>query len=90
MKYVKLVSYKILVNGSLGYQITPKRGLRQGDSISLYLFLICMEGLSFCLRRMEDVGDIEMIKIKRNNIKKNNQTITHLLFAYDCYIFIKK
>lgn len=43
-----------------------------------------MEGLSFCLRRMENTGDIEGIKIKRDN-----PTIIHLLFANDCYIFIK-
>lgn len=84
MNCVTSVSYKILVNGSLGNQIKPTRGLRQGDSISPHLFIICMEGLSSSLRKMGVEGNIEGIKIKRGN-----SVISHLLFADDYYIFTK-
>lgn len=76
------VSYKILINGSPGDQIIPTRGIRQGDPLSPYLFLLCAEGLSASLVNREREGLISGIKI----IIKSS-TITHLLFADDCYIF---
>lgn len=84
MNCIRTFSYKILVNGTPREQIQPSRGLRQGDSISPYLFLICMEGLSFGLKKLERKDNIEGIKIRRRSL-----TITHLLFADDCYIFTK-
>lgn len=63
MKCISTVSYKIKINGELSETIKPERGLRQGDPLSPYLFLICAEGFSALLNAAEASGDIEGVKI---------------------------
>ena len=46
MLCVKTVTYSILVNGEPKGMITPTRDIRQGDPLSLFLFLLCIEGLN--------------------------------------------
>lgn len=46
MACVKSVSYSFLHNGEVFRNIISQRGIRQGDPISLFLYIICAEGLS--------------------------------------------
>lgn len=62
----------------------PERGLRQGDPISPYVYIMCAEGLSAILRRNEEVGLIHGCRIARGA-----PTVSHLLFADDCYLFFR-
>ena len=54
MMCVTTVSYSVLINGEPKGSIVPTQGLRQGDPISPYLFLLCAEGLSAMLRKNEN------------------------------------
>ena len=56
MMCVTTISYSVLINGEPKGRIVPTRGLRQGDPISPYLFLLCEGGLSAMLRR-DDSGE---------------------------------
>lgn len=84
MKCVSTVSYRIKVNGALSEAFIPERGLRQGDPLSPYLFLLCAEGFSALLNRAEENSLISGIKICRDA-----PSISHLLFADDSLILIR-
>lgn len=49
MECVLSVRYMIRFNDTETEEIIPTRGLCQGDPLSLYLFLLCSEGLSSML-----------------------------------------
>ena len=78
------VNYQVLVNGERVGPIVPKRGLRQGDPLSPYLFILCAEGLSSLLKKAESRGDIHGVKVCRGA-----PLVTHLLFADDCFLFCR-
>ncbi|XP_072077756.1 uncharacterized protein [Arachis hypogaea] len=65
-----------------GFQ--PKRGLRQGDLMSPYLFVICMERLSCLIARQVEVGRWKPVTVSRGG-----PVISHLLFADDLILFCK-
>ncbi|XP_074313863.1 uncharacterized protein LOC141649061 [Silene latifolia] len=80
---ISTVSYRILINGTPSDALHPTSGLRQGDPISPYLFIICMEVLSRQLAKAERMKDFTGIKISRYA-----PTLSHLLFSDDallCY-----
>lgn len=74
MMCVTTMSYSILINGEPKGKIIHSRGLRQGDLISPYLFLLCVEGLSAMLRKEEREGHIKGVAICRRAPR-----ISHLL-----------
>lgn len=53
------VTYLVLLNGEPKGKIIPSKGLRQGDPISPYLFLLYAEGLTAMLKREEAAGHIK-------------------------------
>lgn len=84
MMCVKRVYYSVLINGEPKGKIIPTRGLRQGDPILPYLFLLCAEGLIATLRKEESEGMISGVSVCRGALQ-----ISHLLFADDYIIFGK-
>ena len=81
---VTTVSYFVLINGEPKGKIKPSRGLRQGDPISLYLFLLCSKGLSAMLKREEREGNIKGVSVCRGAPQ-----LSHLLFVDDSIIFCR-
>ncbi|KAL8111232.1 hypothetical protein AgCh_019083 [Apium graveolens] len=84
MLCVTTVSYSISFQGSMVGPIMPGRGLRQGDPISPYLFLLCVEGLSLALKSAATRGIISGCCISNSA-----PSVTHLLFADDSFLFFK-
>lgn len=56
MLCVSSSSLSLLWNGNKLPTFSPKRGLRQGDPPSPYLFVICMEKLSLLIHKKVDMG----------------------------------
>nr|GEW67386.1 RNA-directed DNA polymerase, eukaryota, reverse transcriptase zinc-binding domain protein [Tanacetum cinerariifolium] len=66
----------VLVNGSPTCEYSINCGLRQGDPLSPFLFIIAMEGLHVAVKDAISVGLYKGIKV-------NNLTISHFFFADD-------
>ena len=84
MKYVTSVSYSVKINGKPRGKIIPTRGIRQGDPLSPYLFLLCVEGLSALIKKSMDMGEME-----GKTICRGAPCLSHLFFANDSIIFCK-
>ena len=84
MECVRIVTYSFSINGDVKEYVIPGRGIRQGDPLSPYLFLLCSEGFSSLLRQAAGNKRISGMRICRQG-----PSLTHLFFADDSLIFCK-
>lgn len=74
----------ILLNDSICGTVKWERGLRQGDPISPYLFILFEELLSRMLHKLEREGKLHGVNLGRSSIP-----ISHPLYADDLLIFCR-
>ena len=84
MRCISFVSYFFLFNGEVMGALVPERGLRQGDPLCPYLFVICAHGLSEILSHYERDN-----LFKGVSIAKNCPSISHLFFVDDSLIYCR-
>ena len=84
MRCVRSVTYSIKINGSPRGHIIPSRGIRQGDPLSPYLFLLCAEGLSTLIKASMARGNMTEVSVCHRG-----PILSHLFFADDSLIFYK-
>ncbi|KAK2650147.1 hypothetical protein Ddye_017636 [Dipteronia dyeriana] len=84
MDCISSVSYSFILNGKVRGFIKPTRGLRQGDPLYLYIFILCAEGFSSLISKSERYGDYNGLRCSRLGPK-----ITHLFFANDSLLFTR-
>ncbi|XP_028071512.1 uncharacterized protein LOC114273895 [Camellia sinensis] len=82
MSYVTSSSLAILFNGEKTEEFTPSRGIRQGDPISPYIFILCLEFLSS--RISEAYGNHTWTPIR---VSRNGPLLSYLFFADDLILF---
>lgn len=83
MNYISTVCYYVLVYGERHGPIVAKRGLCQGDPLSLYLFLLCSEGLARLLKQT-----IRNKLIHGISLSRQGHRISRLFFfADDSFLF---
>jgi len=84
LRCISSISYQILINDQPIKIFSPERGLRQGDPLSPYLFILCADVLSGLLSEKAILNNIHCIQVARQAPK-----ISHLLFADDSLLFAR-
>jgi hypothetical protein len=84
MACVKSETYSVVVSGNSVGSITLTRGIRQGDPISPYLFLLCAEALSSLISHVAETGVITGVPTSPRGPR-----VSHLFFADDSLLFCR-
>lgn len=84
MSCVSSVSTSIFFNGGNIEHILPSRGIRQGDPLSPYFFILCMEAFGHLIE--EKYNEKRWNPIKSSN---NGVAFSHLFFVDNLVLFAK-
>ena len=82
---ISTVKYSILINGSPTDFFSSQRGLRQGDPLSPFLFIIAMEGLNDMLKIAQEKLWLRGFRVS-NRVGCDTE-ITHLQYVDDTLVF---
>lgn len=83
LECVSMAAYSLIINGNMCGFFKGRRGLRQGDLMSPFLFVLCLEYLSRSLNVA--IADSEF----NFHPKGKKLRISHLAFADDLMLFAK-
>ncbi|CAN0857964.1 Transposon TX1 uncharacterized 149 kDa protein [Linum grandiflorum] len=79
---IRTVRFLVLFNGAPSQPFCPTRGIRQGDPLSPFLFILMSNALSFLVERGMGNGSLHGIRLR-----PHCPIISHCLFADDTVIF---
>jgi hypothetical protein len=84
MRCATSARFSVKLNSVISDLFLPSRGLRQGDPLTLYMFLFCVEGFSALLRRAQADRQIHGV-----GFGPQGPTVTHLPFVDDSIVFLE-
>ena len=84
MSCISMVSTSVLFNGETLDLIYPSRGIRQGDPLSPYLFILCMEFFGWLIEEKCNAKLWQPVKASCGG-----PAFSHLFFADDLVLFAK-
>lgn len=80
---IRKIPFSVLINGTSCGKFTSEKGLRQGDPVSPFVFLLVSEVLSMMFAKSTEVGWLGGFSVKQNGTK-----LSHLQFADDTLVFL--
>ncbi|RVW58897.1 putative mitochondrial protein [Vitis vinifera] len=83
--YISTATFSVLINGTPEGYFNSSRGLRQGDPLSPYLFVIGMEALTRLIHRAVGGGFLSGCRV--NGRGGDGALVSHLLFVDDTLVF---
>ena len=104
IKFIKIIIYdiksKVLVNGSFTKEINIKRSVRQGCPLSMLLYVLSLEPLTYFINNSKNIIEINkyiqidsiLIQIGNNNDEfgnKEDEYICKIIFAYVLNVYKK-
>lgn len=84
MSCISLSNLSVLINVEKLNPFLPSRGIHQGDLLSPYIFIVCMDYLADLINSKVALGNWTGLKTSRDG-----PTFTHLFFANDLILFAK-
>lgn len=84
MECVSTVSFSVMVNGERQSSFIPARGLRQGDLLSPYLFILIIDVLSLLISHQ-----LQDHKLAGMRLTRNCPVLSHFFFADDTLLFFE-
>ena len=82
MDCISLTSVSVLFNGGKLLAFSPSRGIRHGDPLSPYIFILCLEYLGLLIQDKTANNAWKPVKASRSG-----PTFSHLFFADDLMLF---
>ena len=82
MRCITFDKYKVLMNGQPRENISRDRGLRQGDPLSLFIFILCMEALVSFLNHAESKEKIIGMRVSRISPRYLTLFLLMIIFSY--------
>ena len=84
MSYISSSNLSVLINGEKLDPFLHSRGICQGDPLSSYVFILCMEYLAWLIQLKVILGNWSGVKTSREG-----PSFSHLFFADDLILFAK-
>ena len=82
MECISTISYSILVNVEPHGYIKPSRGLRQGDPLSPYLFLLCAKGFHSLIQKEKIARTLKRVSISKGGPKLPICSLQMILYYF--------